>query len=207
MAKTIDLIGTIKGSLLENFYPRGWDLKKIDRCCGLNLKQLTTPAKWWSPEFLPRVVADVAEMDRRMGDEIADQIESTRREGRKLAIILPVGPMGMYKIVVERLKASRTRCDHVTTFNMDEWADKQGNTMPGDQPGGFEHDMVQVLFSPLGRFTIPPKQRNFALKSNLRAYPQKISQLKKEGAKLVTVYGIGRVFHIAFWEPQLAGQY
>jgi glucosamine-6-phosphate deaminase len=23
----------------------------------------------------------------------------------------------------------------------------------------------------------------------------------------VTVYGIGRVFHIAFWEPQLAGEY
>src|SRR5687767_15878141 len=95
MAKKIDLIGTIKGSLLEDFYPRGWDLKKIDRCCEMGLKKLTTPGKWWNGEFLPRAVADVAEMDRRMGDEIADQIESTRREGRKLAIILPVGPMGM----------------------------------------------------------------------------------------------------------------
>ena len=24
---------------------------------------------------------------------------------------------------------------------------------------------------------------------------------------LVTVFGIGRVFHIAFWEPQFAGEY
>jgi len=207
MAKKIDLIGTIKGSLLEDFYPRGWDLKKIDRCCEMGMKKRTRAGKWGNEEFLPRPVADVAEMDRRMGDEIADQIESTRREGRKLAIILPVGPMGMYKIVVERLKASRTRCDHVTTFNMDEWADKQGNTMPGDQPGGFEHAMVAALFSPLGRFTVPGKQRNFALKNNLPAYAKKIGELKREGAKLVTVYGIGRVFHIAFWEPQLGGEY
>src|SRR5204862_4433938 len=28
-----------------------------------------------------------------------------------------------------------------------------------------------------------------------------------KGARLVTVYGIGRVCHIAFWEPQLAGEY
>src|SRR6266480_4100426 len=95
MPKPINLITTLKGSLLENFYPQGWNLQKIDRCCAMNLKQLTTPAKFWNSEFLPRPVADVAEMDRRMGDEIADQIESTRREGRKLAIILPVGHMGM----------------------------------------------------------------------------------------------------------------
>jgi glucosamine-6-phosphate deaminase len=145
MAK-IDLINTIKGSLLEDFYPKGWDLKKIDRCCEMGMKKVTTAGKWWNEEFLPRAVADVAEMDRRMGDEIADQIESTRREGRKLAIILPVGPMGMYKIVVERLKAIRSRCVHVTTFNMDDWADKAGNTLPGDQPGGLEHAMVQALF-------------------------------------------------------------
>ena len=57
MAK-IDLINTIKGSLLEGFYPRGWDLKKIDRCCEMGAKKLTTPSKWWNEEFLPRAVAD-----------------------------------------------------------------------------------------------------------------------------------------------------
>lgn len=29
----INLITTIKGSLLENFYPAGWDLAKMDACC------------------------------------------------------------------------------------------------------------------------------------------------------------------------------
>jgi glucosamine-6-phosphate deaminase len=89
-------------------------------------------------------------MDKRMGDAIADQIEQTRKAGIPLAIILPVGPMGMYKQVVARIKASKTPCDHVTTFNMDEWADAKGNSMPGDAAGGFENAMTQALFGPLG---------------------------------------------------------
>ena len=207
MPKPLSMLTTIKGSLLEGFYPRGWDLKKIDACCQMDLKQLVAPKKSWSKGFTPVAVESVADMDQKMGDAIADQIESTRREGRKLAIILPVGPMGMYKTVVARLLASGTACDHVTTFNMDEWADAKGNTMPGDQPGGFEHAMKEALFTPLGKLTVPPAQRNFATKANLPTYPEKLAALKKSNAKLVTVYGIGRVCHIAFWEPQLAGEY
>ena len=207
MPKKINLITTLKGSLLENFYPRGWDLKKMDRCAAMTRQQLLKPGRWWSKEFRPVPVKDVAEMDRRMGDAIADQIEQTRRAGQQLILIRPVGPMGMYKQVVARIKSSRTRCDHVTTFNMDEWADAQGNSMPGDQPGGFEHAMTEALFDPLGKNTVPKEQRNFATKKNLPTYPQKIAALRGQGARLVTVYGIGRVCHIAFWEPQLAGEY
>jgi len=31
--------------------------------------------------------------------------------------------------------------------------------------------------------------------------------LQKAGGRLVTVFGIGRVCHIAFWEPQFAGEF
>jgi glucosamine-6-phosphate deaminase len=203
----INLLSTIKGSLLEGFYPAGWDLKKIDRCCALGLDGVMKRQRHWHRDFAPAPVKDVAEMDRRMGDAIADQVEQTRRADQKLAIILPVGPMGMYATVVKRLKASGARCNHVTTFNMDEWSDAKGNTMPGDQPGGFEHAMTEALFAPLGRLTVPPGQRNFATKKNLPTYAKKIADLKAQGARLVTVYGIGRVCHIAFWEPQLAGEY
>lgn len=205
--KPLNLQSTIRGSLLEHFYPAGWNFKRIDACCALGLKGVTRPPRWWSDGFRPVPVQDVAEMDRRMGNAIADEIEQTRRSGRKLALILPVGPMGMYKTVVARLKKSRTPCDHVTTFNMDEWSDRHGNTMPGDQPGGFEHAMGEALFGPLGKYTVPAGQRNFAVKANLPTYAGKIAALKRAGGRLVTVYGIGRVCHIAFWEPQLAGEY
>src|SRR5205814_6004234 len=59
----------------------------------------------------------------------------------------------------------------------------------------------------LGTYTVPPKQRHFALKAELPSYAQRIGDLRKAGAKLVTVFGIGRVCHIAFWEPQFAGEF
>ena len=33
MEQTIDLIHTLEGSLLERFFPAGWDLAKMDACC------------------------------------------------------------------------------------------------------------------------------------------------------------------------------
>ena len=207
MPRRLDLPSTLKGSLLEGFYPRGWDLRKMDRCAAAPGDELLKPKRYWSPQFKPVPVRDVAEMDRRMGDAIADQIEQTRRRNKPLALILPVGPMGMYKQVVKRIRQSRTPCDHATTFNMDEWADAKGNSMPGDQPGGFEHAMTEALFGPLGDYTVPKPQRNFATKQNLPTYPRKIAELREQGGRLVTVYGIGRVCHIAFWEPQLAEEF
>ncbi len=35
----------------------------------------------------------------------------------------------------------------------------------------------------------------------------RIGELRKKGAKLITVFGIGRVCHIAFWEPHFAAEF
>ena len=207
MAKPINMLTTIKGSLLEGFYPKGWDLKRIDDCCAMGLEKVKTPGEHWHKQFKAIPVAGVDAMDTRMGDVIANEIERSRKRGKPLALILPVGPMGMYKQVVRRLKRSRTSADHVTTFNMDEWSDRKGRTFPGDQPGGFEHAMTEALFDPLGQYTVPKEQRNFATRENLPTYADKIAAIKSDGGRLVTVYGIGRACHIAFWEPQIADEY
>ncbi|MDB5298213.1 MAG: nagB 3 [Phycisphaerales bacterium] len=207
MPTPITLLSTIKGSLLERFYPAGWDLARMDACAAMARDELLAPANFWHAGFAPVVVDDVAAMDERMGDAIADEIEAARRNNLPLALILPVGPMGMYKRVVARLTASRTPCDHVTTFNMDEWSDAAGTSMPGNQPGGFEHAMTHAMFGPLGDLAVPPGQRNFATRDNLPTYAGKIAGLKARGGRLVTVYGVGRVCHIAFWEPHLAAEF
>ena len=66
--------------------------------------------------------------------------------------------------------------------------------------------MKAAFFNKLNK-TVPETQRNFATKENLPTYPEKIAALKAEGAKLVLVFGIGRMCHIAFWEPQFAEDY
>ncbi len=198
----MDFMTTVKGSLLEGFYPAGWDMAKIDACCEKGVAR----EAFWHRDFAPIACEDIADFNMMMGHEIALQIKRSRDAGEKLALILPVGPMGMYRYAVYFLNAWEIPCDHVTTFNMDEWADGDGNTLPADNPASFEYSMREAFFGKLDR-TVPENQRNFATKDNLVTYPEKIAALKAEGARLVLVYGIGRMCHIAFWEPHFAADY
>lgn len=199
----MDFMSTVKGSLLEGFYPVGWDMEKIDQCC----EKGTQREAFWNEGFSPISCKDIGEFDVLMGHEIALQIKKARDEGKKLAMILPVGPMGMYRWASFFINQWELPCDHVYTFNMDEWADGEGNTLPNDNPASFEYSMKEAFFNKLNQYTVPESQRNFATKENLPTYPEKIAKLKAEGARLVLVYGIGRMCHIAFWEPHFAVEY
>jgi glucosamine-6-phosphate deaminase len=203
----MDLLTTIAGSMMEGFLPKGWDLRKIDRLAASPPGEVPKREAWWHPQFEPVACASLADFDTYMGHEIAREVQLSRQAGRPLALILPVGPMGMYRWAVYFLREWAVPCDHVHGFNMDEWSDAQGNTLPADNPGAFQNAMEGALYGPLGQTTVPPKQRHFALKDELPTYAGQVGDLKKQGAKLVTVFGIGRVCHIAFWEPHFAGEF
>jgi glucosamine-6-phosphate deaminase len=199
----MDFISTVKNSLLEGFYPSGWDMERIDRCCEKGAER----EAFWHKDFQPIACENISDFDTLMGHEIAMQIKKARDSGEKLAMIVPVGPMGMYRWAVFFLREWDVKCDHVYTFNMDEWADEYGNTLPSDNPASFEHCMKLAFFGKLGANTVPPEQRNFATKENLPAYADKIAGLKAEGARLILIFGIGRMCHIAFWEPHFAAEF
>jgi glucosamine-6-phosphate deaminase len=203
----MDLISTLPGSLMEGFLPRGWDLARIDKLADLAAERLRDREKWWHADFQPVPCASVGDFDTYMGHEIAREIQLARQANRQIAFILPVGPMGMYRWTVYFLKEWGVSCEHVHGFNMDEWSDAQGNTLPSSHTGAFQYAMEQAFYGPLHTLTVPVKQRHFALKNELPTYAAQIQDLKKKGAKLVTVFGIGRVCHIAFWEPQFAGEF
>ncbi|MBQ1263166.1 MAG: hypothetical protein IIX89_02620, partial [Oscillospiraceae bacterium] len=203
----MDFSSTVKGSLLEGFYPAGWDMEKIDACMQHSPEEVLDRQDFWNKDFNPVKCDSLADFDTYMGHEIAWQIKKARDAGEEIAFILPVGPMGMYKWAVYFLKMWNCKCDHVHCFNMDEWADSEGNTLSSDNPASFQYAMENALYNPLGELTVPVNQRNFATKENLPTYPEKIAALKAKGAKLVLVYGIGRMCHIAFWEPHFAADY
>ncbi len=202
----MDFNSTVKGSMLEGFYPAGWDMAKIDACCDPSNK-VEERQSFWNDGFTPVRCDNIGEFDTYMGHEIALEIKAARDRNEKIAFILPVGPMGMYKWAVYFLKEWKIKCDHVYTFNMDEWSDGEGNTLPSTDPAAFQNAMREAFFNPLGELTVPECQRNFATRDNLPTYPEKIAALKSEGAKLVLVYGIGRMCHIAFWEPHFAAEF
>lgn len=203
----MDFISTVKGSMLENFYPAGWDMSKIDACCSNTAKSVLDRQNYWNKGFVPVMCETLPDFDTYMGHEIALAIKKARDKGKKIAMILPVGPMGMYRWAVYFLKEWNVRCDHMYGFNMDEWSDADGNTLLADDPGAFQNAMQNAFYGPLDNLSVPEKQRNFATRENLPQYPDKIRELKKEGAELVLVFGIGRMCHIAFWEPHFAGEF
>jgi glucosamine-6-phosphate deaminase len=203
----MDLISTLPGSLMEGFLPAGWNLRHIDAFAALPADEATARQPWWHPQFELCPAASFEDFDTYMGHEIAREIQLARQQGQTIVFILPVGPMGMYRWTVYFLKEWGVSCEHVHGFNMDEWSDAEGNTLPPESSGAFQHAMEQAMYGPLGSLTVPPSQRHFALKTELPTYGDQIADLKKQGARLVTVFGIGRVCHIAFWEPHFAAEY
>ena len=201
----MDFNSTVKGSLLEGFYPEGWDFAKIDACCSHAPSEVLDRQDFWNKDFSPVMCNSLDEFNVKMGHEIANEIKKANERGEKIAFILPVGPMGMYKWAVYFLKEWNVSCKNVWCFNMDEWADAEGNTITGE--ASFQNAMETAFYNPLGELTVPADHRNFATKANLPTYPEKIAALKKDGAKLVLVYGIGRMCHIAFWEPQFGSEF
>ncbi|MEO1999115.1 MAG: glucosamine-6-phosphate isomerase [Planctomycetaceae bacterium] len=203
----MDLLTTIPGSLMEGFFPEGWDLQKIDDCVDADPCTIGDRQAWWHEGFQTVPCQSVSDFDMMMGHQIALTIRRTREAGQQLAMILPVGPMGMYRWAVYFLNEWDVSCAHCHGFNMDEWSDADGNTLAGDQPGSFENAMGDAFYGPLGARTVPTSQRHFATKSVLPTYAERIAELRAAGGHLTVVFGIGRVCHIAFWEPQFAGEY
>jgi glucosamine-6-phosphate deaminase len=203
----MNLLTTFAGSMLEGFLPKGWNLAKIDACCSQPAESIGDRQPWWHPDFELVPCASVTDFDVMMGHEIASAIRRTRDHGRPAALILPVGPMGMYRWAVYFLTEWNVPCDHVHGFNMDEWSDRDGATLPPDNPGAFQYAMQAAFYGPLGSRTVPAAQRWFATADRLPHYAQRIFDLKSQGAELIVIFGIGRVCHIAFWEPHFAGEF
>lgn len=203
----MDLLSTINGSLMQGFLPAGWDLKKIDACVDPDPSTIGRRQPWWHPRFEPIVCGSLTDFETFLGHEIALSIKHSRDAGEKLVLILPVGPMGMYRWVVFFLKEWNVPCDHVHGFNMDEWSDGAGESLPSDHPGAFERAMEEAFYGPLKNLTVPKKQRAFATRDVLPHYAEQIGELRSAGAKLAVIFGIGRVCHIAFWEPQFASEF
>lgn len=203
----VNLMSTLKGSLLEGFFPAGWNLDVLDEICSRPPEAIVRREPWWNKKFEPVACDSLADFDMMMGHEIALEIANAKKAGKPIAFILPVGPMGMYRWAVYFLKEWKCDCRHVHGFNMDEWSDPKGATLPAKDPGAFQNAMEGAFYGPLGALTVPKAQRHFATKTELPAYGGRIAALRKKGARLVTVFGIGRVCHIAFWEPHFASEF
>lgn len=176
----MDFMSTVKGSLLDGFYPEGWDMAKIDACCEKGVSR----ESFWNESFTPIECGTIEEFDTYMGHEIALRIKEARDKGERLALILPVGPMGMYRWASFFLNEWNVKCDHVYTFNMDEWSDGEGNTLPNTNPASFEYSMKEAFSTSSAKTPFRRRSATLQQRKIFRHIPKKLQSLRLRALSL-----------------------
>ena len=146
-----------------------------------------------------RIVDAPADVHRAFADDLWEEIESARREGREISMIVALGPTGQYPLLAERINEARLPLDHVTFFGMDEWLDWQCRRYGLDHPysleGRFHHLFLDHVDEPLR-----PRAENVIFPSP-RALDRSADELASRGNLVGTFGGVGFQGHIAFNEP------
>jgi glucosamine-6-phosphate deaminase len=174
------------------------DLAECERVRGIRKSEITRHA---NPEFKIRVIDDLGEFYAAFATDIVTRIKLALDEGHAFVGIFPVGPMPQYPIAAEMINRLRIPMHHVHTFNMDEYADQDGNTAPADWAGSFQKAMQEQFFLKIDpSLRPPPGQIHFPTTRNLPDYGKLIDDL---GGADVCYGGIGWCGHIAFWEADL----
>lgn len=158
-----------------------------------------------NPDFHIRVEDDVDAFYTAFADDIVSRIGTTREEGRRCVLILPVGPVPQFTKAVAIINERRLTMDHVHTFNMDEYADEDGRTAPESWEGSFKRTMHEVFFDRIDAELRPPEsQIHFPTHQNIEGYGEAIAEL---GGADTCYGGIGWCGHIAFWESHLGREF
>ena len=123
-------------------------------------------AKHPNPDFRIEVMSDAGQFYSAFATDIVMRIKQALDEGRRFVAIFPVGPMPQYPIAAAHDQRVRVPIHHVHTFNMDEYADQNGNTAPVDWAGSFQRAMFENFFDlidpdlrpPLGQIHFPTRE-------------------------------------------------
>lgn len=178
------------------------DLAACERVRAITREQITNHP---NPDMRIRIVDDPAQFYFDFALDIVSRIRPAAEEGRQFVGIFPVGPMPQYEFAVRLINAQSISLKHVHTFNMDEYADQDGNTAPVDWPGSFQKAMWSSFFSKIRPELRPPdSQIHFPTREALPDYGRRIADL---GGADVCYGGIGWCGHIAFWEAHLGDEF
>ena len=157
------------------------------------------------PDFRIRVLDDPAQFYFEFALDIVSRIRQAAEQGRSFVGIFPVGPMPQYTFAAKLINETSLSLRHIHTFNMDEYADQDGNTAPLDWPGSFQKAMWASFFSQIRPELRPPdSQIHFPTRDAVADYGKRIADM---GGADVCYGGIGWCGHIAFWEAHLGDEF
>ncbi len=156
-------------------------------------------------DFRIRIVDDADAFYAAFADDLVGRIRAARDEARPFVAILPVGPMPQYELAARTINEERLSLRHVHTFNMDEYANEDGETAPVSWPGSFQRAMRERFFALIDPELRPPEEQiHFPTTEAIGDYSARIEDL---GGADACYGGIGWCGHIAFWESHLGHEF
>lgn len=135
-------------------------------------------------------------------DAIADVMVETieGKKGQKVTMILPVGPVGQYPVFARKIKERGIDCRNLWTFNMDEFLDRNGRTIPQSHPMSFKRIMMETFFNQIpADLRMPIEQMFFPRHDNTDEMDRMLDQHAGDGVDLCLA-GVGPEGHFAFNE-------
>jgi glucosamine-6-phosphate deaminase len=184
------------------------DFRDKEACARVRAITRAEITKHKNPDFHIRVRETTEEFYAAFALDIVQRIVAAANEGRQCAMILPVGPVPQFAIAAMLINGLGIDCKHLVTFNMDEYADENGQTAPAEWDGSFATAMWKGFFGRIDQDLRPLSENiHFPSTMNINAYSDMI--VEATGGKGVDCCygGIGWCGHIAFWESHLGHEF
>jgi glucosamine-6-phosphate deaminase len=115
-------------------------------------------------------------------------------------MILPVGPTLQYPRFARRVAEAKVDLSGLRTFNMDEFLDRNGRTLPMSHPLSFKREMMEKLFDRLPACAnFPLDHMIFPRHDNMEEVDRAFDNYAPGGVQLC-IAGVGPEGHFAFNE-------
>lgn len=183
-----------------NPLPAEWipfrDVDAIERVRGLSGDALTEHP---NPGLRIHVVDDDLLSSIVVADMLAEIVRA-RDEGRRVTLVIP-NPNPGFRHLAQFINALRIDCAHVTTFNLDEWADADGNVAGEDYEQSFIAATKKFLFAEIDEdLRMPESQIMHPTTENIGHYSELLAEA---GGADVSYTGPGWTGHLGFIEPDV----
>lgn len=170
------------------------DKKVLDRVREIKREDLE---KHSNPTYQIHVVPD-ADMSVIMLFDIFHRIKTASDNNKPIVLIMP-NPWPQFRMVAHMLNKFHVDCSKLHTFNMDEYADQDGNIAPESWAYGFSHAFKKYFYHNLDKAIRPPEnQIHTFTNKNIHDYGRMITDL---GEADMVYSGPGWTGHLAFIEP------
>lgn len=179
------------------------DQQACDAARAITKAEITRREPHHHPEFTIRVIESSAELYDALADDMLRRIIRAAEEGREFVGLFPVGPVGQYQPLAERMLDQDVRLEHCHVFFLDEYAYEDGTTIAKDSPWSFEHIAHRHLFDHVWKAGMDPERIHFPGPDNIAQYDEMILEASQGKGADVVYGGIGWCGHFAFWEPHL----